>query len=70
MSGRHQPLTGADSAEAWLPTEWRVTLCDRWEPDIRFDVRIPAAIGRHDALSQARDKYPDCSALDAREVAS
>lgn len=65
MTGRHQPEQGADSAAAWQPAPWRVTMCDRFEPDIRFDVRIPAAIGKNDAIGQARERYPGCSALQA-----
>ena len=69
MCTRHSELNGADSVEALNPTEWRVTMCDRFEPEIRFDVRIPAAMGRYDAMSQARLTYPWCSVLDAREAA-
>ena len=61
-------LNGADSSDGWDPRPFRVLMCDRYEPEIRFDARIPAAIGPHDAMSQARDLYPECSALEAREA--
>lgn len=65
---RHRPLHGADSAEAWNPRAWKVVMQDQWEPTIRFDVRIPKAIGKNDAAGQARDKYPSCSVLAVEEV--
>jgi len=64
---RHQPAHGADSAEAWQPRPWNVLMCDRFDEDLRFMVHIPAAIGKNDAISQARDLYPGGSPLMAAE---
>lgn len=58
MSGRFQPEHGADSAEAWNPTSYRVLIESVWEPGDRRWVTIPAAIGPNDARSQARDAFP------------
>ena len=68
MSGRHQPVNGADSAEAWTPRPWNVLMCDRYDEDFRFMVRVDAAIGRNDAMNQARDIHPEGSPLRAEEV--
>lgn len=62
---RHRPSHGADSAEAWNPQPWTVLMCDRYDPDYRFSVRVDAAIGQHDAMSQARDLHPEGSPLEA-----
>jgi hypothetical protein len=43
-------------------------MCDRWEPDIRFNVRIAAALGKHDAINQARDRHPEASWLRVEEI--
>ena len=62
---------GAEYVDSeWRPRPWVVLVCDRWDEDDRHEVRIPAAIGRHDAYSQARELHPGCSPLDAREVAA
>lgn len=67
MSGRHQPLAGADSAEAWNPRPFVVVMED--EDEFRINVRVPAAIGRHDAMNQARDMRPGFMVLAAEEAA-
>jgi hypothetical protein len=61
MCTSQQPLTWADSE--WNPRPFRVLMCDRYEPDIRFEVRIPRAIGPNDARNQARELYPSASPL-------
>lgn len=68
MSSRHRPTNGADSLEGWQPTPWTVYMADRYDPDYRFFVRIPAAIGRHDAENQAREQHPEGSPLRAYPV--
>ena len=65
---RHQPENGADSAEAWQPRPWDVLMCDRYDEDFRFMVRVDAAIGKNDAMSQAREIHPEGSPLRAEEV--
>lgn len=65
MCSAQRPLAGADSEE---PRPFRVTMCDRYEPEIRFDVRIPKAYGPHDARNQAQDRYPAASFLKAEPV--
>jgi len=45
-------------------------MCDRFDEDFRFMVRVDAAIGKHDAMSQARDIHPEGSPLMAEEVAA
>lgn len=60
-----RPLHGADSAEAWNPRPWLVLMED--DDGGRYTVRVPAAIGRHDAKSQARDMRPDLAVLNAEE---
>jgi hypothetical protein len=65
MCSSAQPANGADSEQ---PGPWRVTLCDRFEPDIRFDVRIPNAYGKHDARNQAEYRHPGASFLKAEPV--
>lgn len=66
MSGRHQPIAGADSADAWNPRPFRVVMQD--DDGIRHNVIIPAAIGPRDAESQARDRFPYDVPLKAEEV--
>jgi len=68
MSSRHQPAHGADSAEAWTPRAWDVLMCDRYDEDFRFMVRVDAAIGPRDAMNQAREIHPEGSPLRAEEV--
>lgn len=51
----------------WRPRPFVVVMED--DHDFRIKVRIPAAIGRHDAMSQARDLRPGYAALDATEAA-
>lgn len=67
MSGRHQPEHGADSPEGRRP--YRVLVCDRFEPDERRWVTVPAAYGPHDAFSQVRYALPEVSVLRAEEAA-
>ncbi len=47
---------------------YRVLMCDREEPDIRFEVRIEAAFGPADARRQAKERYPSASPLQEREA--
>lgn len=60
MCSRH-PEPGA--GEEYVLRPYRVLLCDRFEPDIRFEARIKAAMGPADARSQAKYMYPDASPL-------
>lgn len=53
--------------EEWNPRPFVVVMED--ESEYRINVRIPAAIGRHDAMGQARDLRPGFMALDAKEMA-
>jgi hypothetical protein len=64
---RHRPLHGADSAEAYVLKPYRVLMCDRFDEDDRQWVTIEAALGRHDAFNQAREKRPELSPLMAEE---
>ena len=78
MSSRHQPLNGADSPEdfpadpfeedVWAPRPFSVVMED-WDHD-RIKLRIPAAIGRHDAENQARDLRPDYMVVHVEEEAA
>lgn len=70
MSGRFRPLSGADSADAWQPRPFRVLVCDRYDQDDRRWIKVPAAIGLHDAFSQVRTDYPAVSVLTAEEVSA
>ncbi len=67
---RHQPLNGADSAEAYVLRPYSVFLVDRFDDHDRRSVRIPAALGPNDAKSQARELHPGYVALEATEVAT
>jgi hypothetical protein len=74
-SANHSPLNGAgaDSVDpAWNPTPWSVLMEHRWMEGDRIRVRIPSAIGPHDAKSQAAHKAPEYVALMAEpeEVAA
>ena len=69
--GRHRPLNGADSAEAWHPVPWDVVVEE--EMGSRLEIRVNA-IGRNDARGQAieearRRGYFDVTALTAEQVA-
>ena len=68
MCSRHKEDNGADSDEAWVPRPWLVLMCDRYDEDFRFMVRVDAAIGRNDAMNQAREIHPEGSPLKAEEV--
>ena len=70
-SANYRPAHGADSAEAWQPKPWKAVIEDRWGTygGERRTVRIPAAIGRHDAKSQAEDLYPEYVVLTVEEAA-
>lgn len=61
MCDSRRPENGADSEYTLRP--YRVLLCDRYEPEIRFEARIPAAMGPNDAKNQARLMYPGASPL-------
>ena len=61
-----RPLNGADSADGWNPRRFRVLLED--EEGGRRNVIIRSAIGRMDAMNQARDQFPDDYALTAEEA--
>ena len=65
MCSSHRPEAGADSE--WQPRPFVVVMED--QDDFRIKVRIPAAIGRRDAMNQARDLRPGYVALDAKEAA-
>lgn len=47
----------------WSSTPWVVVMQD--DDGGRYDVRVPAAIGRRDAFNQARHDHPDDSPVDA-----
>jgi hypothetical protein len=68
MSGRHQPLHGADSAEAWVPRPFLVLMEHRYEEGERIKVRVPAAIGPRDAKQQAAELRPGYVALQAEDA--
>jgi hypothetical protein len=56
MSGRAQPLNGADSADAYVLSPFRVTL-DCW--DGGRTVVVVNALGKHDAYNLARERAID-----------
>ncbi len=66
MCSRHAE-PGAGNPD-WLPRPFRVLVCDRYDQDDRRWIKVPAAIGLHDALSQVRTDYPAVSVLTAEEV--
>jgi hypothetical protein len=71
MSSRHQPVAGADSAEAYVLKPFRVLIEEEMGDRIWFNVN---AIGRHDAEHQAKEKardkgYFDVTALTIEEAA-
>lgn len=61
-----RPLNGADSADGWQPRRFRVLMEE--EDGGRYHLTIPRALGRHDALNQAHDQFPDDYALTAEEA--
>lgn len=66
MSGRAQPLNGADSAEAYVLRRYRVVMED--DDGGRRDVTISAALGPRDAKGQARDLFPYESPVHVEEL--
>jgi hypothetical protein len=71
VSSRHQPVNGADSAEAYVLKPFRVLLEE--EMGSRFFVKVNA-LGPHDAEHQACEKardlgYYDVTALKVQEAA-
>ena len=61
MCSAHRPENGADSEALTRP--YRVLMCDRYEPEIKFEARIAAAHGPADARNQAKLMYPGASPL-------
>jgi len=68
MSGRHQPVNGADSPEA-RTGPYVIKMVGRWE-DLRTTVVINKAWGPRDARNLAEDLYPEYVGVDVqlREV--
>ena len=67
MSGRHQPVNGADSPEA-RTGPYVVDMRNRWDDDDRIAVRIPLAWGPRDAKNLAEDLHPEYLGAYVREV--
>jgi hypothetical protein len=57
-----------ESHECIVPRPWKVVMED--PTDDRITVLVPAAIGPHDAMNQARDLRPGYYALKAFRVAA
>jgi len=55
VSGRHQPIAGADSSDSYELHPYLVIV--RSDDGDRIKVRIPAALGPNDARGQARDLH-------------
>ena len=62
MCSRHADA-GADSPESYVLKPYKVEVCDRYDPDMKWTVYVPKALGPNDARNQAKELHPNASPL-------